>query len=166
MTAAYFKHSVENKITNLKSCQKRIANSDDSLSCSDCMCIATDGFSSKEFFDIIENQKREGEKYDKLETAYADMKDQLSKYENKVIELEKRLSMHENLNKDDLFTKLFNKNWDGRSNSLIEKLEEKDKSLRSLYGEVKKEVNEKSQNLQSQLEQQRENIITIEGNSA
>lgn len=166
MTAACFKHSVENKITNLKSCQKRIANSDDSLSCSDCMCIATDGFSSKEFFDIIENQKREGEKYDKLETAYADMKDQLSKYENKVIELEKRLSMHENLNKDDLFTKLFNKNWDGRSNSLIEKLEEKDKSLRSLYGEVKKEVNEKSQNLQSQLEQQRENIITIEGNSA
>lgn len=166
MTAAYFKHSVEKNITNLKSCQKRIANSDDSLSCSDCMCIATDGFSSKEFFDIIENQKREGEKYDKLETAYADMKDQLSKYENKVIELEKRLSMHENLNKDDLFTKLFNKNWDGRSNSLIEKLEEKDKSLRSLYGEVKKEVNEKSQNLQSQLEQQRENIITIEGNSA
>lgn len=166
MTAACLKHSVENKITNLKSCQKRIANSDDSLSCSDCMCIATDGFSSKEFFDIIENQKREGKKYDKLETAYADMKEQLSEYENKVIKLEKRLSMHENLNKDDLFTKLFNKNWDGRSNSLIEKLEEKDKSLRSLYGEVKKEVNEKSQNLQSQLEQQRENIITIEGNSA
>lgn len=163
MTAACFKHSVENKITNLKSCQKRIANSDDSLSCSDCMCIATDGFSSKEFFDIIENQKREGKKYDKLETAYADMKEQLSEYENKVIKLEKRLSMHENLNKDDHFTKLFNKNWDGRSNTLIEKFEEKDKSLRSLYGEVKKEVNEKSQNLQSQLEQQRENIITIEG---
>lgn len=166
MTAAYFKHSVENNITNLKSCQKRIANSDDSLSCSDCMCIATDGFSSKEFFDIIENQKREGEKYDKLETAYADMKDQLSKYENKVIELEKRLSMHENLNKDDHFIKLFDENWDRRSNTLIKKFEEKDKSLRSLYGEVKKEVNEKSQNLQSQLEQQRENIITIEGNSA
>lgn len=166
MTAACFKHSVENKITNLKSCQKRIANSDDSLSCSDCMCIATDGFSSKEFFDIIENQKREGKKYDKLETAYADMKEQLSEYENKVIKLEKRLSMHENLNKDDHFIKLFDENWDRRSNTLIKKFEEKDKSLRSLYGEVKKEVNEKSQNLQSQLEQQRENIVTIEGNSA
>lgn len=155
ITVVHFKRSLENNITNLKSCQKRIANSEESLPCSDCMCIATDGFSSKEFFDVVKNQKRGEEKYKEL-------KSQLLEYKSKVKELEVKLSEYENPNKD--ITELFDENWDRRKDNLIKEIDEKETSLRnSLVGKVKEEVQIKSQNIQSQLDQQHGSITEITG---
>ncbi|XP_048774128.2 uncharacterized protein LOC125679182 [Ostrea edulis] len=44
---------IQRSITDLKSCSRGSHNSDSSLPCSDCMCIATDGFSSTEFKNIL-----------------------------------------------------------------------------------------------------------------
>lgn len=146
LTVVYLKSSLENNITNLKSCQKRIANSDESSSCSDCMCIATDGFSSKEYLDIVEKQKEEKENYKKL-------KNQLSEYEERVTELEGKLLKYENPNKD--FKELFDNNWNGRKDNLLKEIDEKETSLqKSLMDKVEEEVQSKSEYIQSQLNQQ------------
>lgn len=122
------------------------------------MCIATDGFSSKEFFDVVKNQKRGEEKYKEL-------KSQLLEYKSKVKELEVKLSEYENPNKD--ITELFNENWDRRKDNLIKEIDEKETSLRnSLVGKVKEEVQIKSQNIQSQLDQQHGSITEITGTAA
>lgn len=158
MAVIYLKSSLENNITNLKSCQKRIANSDESLSCSDCMCIATDGFSSKEFLDIVEKQKEGEENYKKL-------KNELSEYKEKVIELEGKLSKYENPNKD--FKELFDNNWSERKDILINEINEKETSLqKSLMDKVEEEVQSKSQQIRSQLNQQSGDITKTKGTAA
>lgn len=145
-TVVYLKSSLENNITNLKSCQKRIANSDEFVSCSDCMCIATDGFSSKEYVDIVKKQKTGEENYEKLEK-------ELAEYKEKVTELEGKLPKYENPNKD--FTKLFDDNWNMRKDTLIKEIDEKETSWqKSLMDKVEEEVQSKSQKIQSLLNQQ------------
>lgn len=153
MMVVYFKISLENNITNLKSCQKKVANSDESLTCSDCMCIATDGFSSKELLNVIENQKNEKKKY-------VELKDQLSTYEKKVTDLEN----YEHPNNDVYITELLNKNWDEKKDILTEEFQKNEMSFRnSLLTEVKEEIRNKSQNIQSQLDQHSGEITNIKG---
>lgn len=153
MMVVYFKISLENNITNLKSCQKKVANSDESLTCSDCMCIATDGFSSKELLNVIENQKNE-------EKKYVELKDQLSTYEKKVTDLEN----YEHPNNDVYITELLNKNWDEKKDILTEEFQKNEMSFRnSLLTEVKEEIRNKSQNIQSQLDQHSGEITNIKG---
>lgn len=150
LMVVYFKSSLENKITNLKSCQKKVAISDESLTCSDCMCFATDGFSSKEFLDIIVNQKKAEEEYGKL-------KDQLSTYKKKVMNLENYIYI----------TELLNKNWDEKKDILTEEFQKNEMSFRNLlFTEVKEEIRIKSQNIQSQLDQQSGEITNIKGTGA
>lgn len=152
MMVVYFKSSLENKITNLKSCQKKVANSDESLSCSDCMCIATDGFSSKELLNVLENQK-------KAEKKYGVLKDQLSTYEKKVMDLEN----NKQPNNEVYITELLNKNWDEKKDILTEEFQKNEMSFRNSLTEVKEEIRNKSQNIQSQLDQQSGEITNIKG---
>lgn len=152
MMVVYFKSSLENKITNLKSCQKKVANSDESLSCSDCMCIATDGFSSKELLNVLENQK-------KAEKKYGELKDQLSTYEKKVMDLEN----NKQPNNEVYITELLNKNWDEKKDILTEEFQKNEMSFRNSLTEVKEEIRNKSQNIQSQLDQQSGEITNIKG---
>lgn len=156
MTMVYFKNSLENNIANLKSCQKREANTDGSLSCSDCMCIATDGFSSKGFSDIINTQKLQEANYKKL-------KSQLLVYENELIELKNQLSEYENTNKN-YFTEILEENWNRKNESLVKEIDEKVVSLNSsLINVVKGEVKAYSKNIQSQFDQQHRNITENKG---
>lgn len=157
MTVVYFKSSLENNITNLKSCQKKETNLDESLSCSDCMCIATDGYSSKEFSEVIKNQKEAEKKYRELEK-------QLSEYEKKVTELENTLLNYENPNNDGYFTNLLNENWKNREEKLTNEFQKNETSFRiSLINEVKEEIQNKSQIIQSQLDEQSGEIAKIKG---
>lgn len=122
------------------------------------MCIATDGFSSKEFLDIVEKQKEGEENYEKL-------KNELSDYKEKVIELEGKLPKYENPNKD--FTELFDNNWNKRKNILIKEIDEKETSLqKSLMDKFEKEIQSKSQKIQSQLNQQSGDITKNKGTAA
>lgn len=122
------------------------------------MCIATDGFSSKEFLDIVEKQKEGEENYKKL-------KNELSEYKEKVIELEGKLSKYENPNKD--FKELFDNNWSERKDILINEINEKETSLqKSLMDKVEEEVQSKSQQIQSQLNQQSGDITKTKGTAA
>lgn len=122
------------------------------------MCIATDGFSSKEFLDIVEKQKEGEENYKKL-------KNELSEYKEKVIELEGKLSKYENPNKD--FKELFDNNWSERKDILINEIKEKETSLqKSLMDKVEEEVQSKSQQIQSQLNQQSGDITKTKGTAA
>lgn len=122
------------------------------------MCIATDGFSSKEFLDIVEKQKEGEENYKKL-------KNELSEYKEKVIELEGKLSKYENPNKD--FKELFDNNWSERKDILINEINEKETSLqKSLMDKVEEEVQSKSQQIRSQLNQQSGDITKTKGTAA
>lgn len=122
------------------------------------MCIATDGFSSKEFLDIVEKQKEGEENYKKL-------KNELSEYKEKVIELEGKLSKYENPNKD--FKELFDNNWSERKDILINEINEKETSLqKSLMDKVEEEVQSKSEYIQSQLNQQSGDITKTKGTAA
>ncbi|XP_065930865.1 chromosome partition protein Smc [Magallana gigas] len=158
MTVAYFINSMENKITNLKSCQKRIANSDKSLSCSDCMCIATDGFSSKEFEDVIENQKKDRKKYQELEKANVDLLSQLSKYQEQVAEFKETISEFKTKCSDDHVTKLFGINWKKEKDIFTKEIEKAETSYKVSLDEVQSNVEKNSQNVFSQIEKQRKEI--------
>lgn len=122
------------------------------------MCIATDGFSSKEYLDIVVKQKEGKENYKKL-------KNQLSEYEERVTELEGKLLKYENPNKD--FTELFDNNWNGRKDNLLKEIDEKETSLqKSLMDKVEEEVQSKSEYIQSQLNQQSGDITKTKGTAA
>lgn len=161
MTVGYFKYSMENNITNLKSCKKRVANSDHSLSCSDCMCIATDGFSSKEFVDVIENQQKEREKYEELKKANKVLQSQLSDNQKKVEDIEETLSKYEKYNNDEYFAELFHINWEKKNNFFSKEIEKTETSLRLSLNEVKSNAEKNSQNVLSQIEGQRKEIIEV-----
>lgn len=163
MTVAYFINSMENKITNLKSCQKRIANSDKSLSCSDCMCIATDGFSSKEFEDVIENQKKDRKKYQELEKANVDLLSQLSKYQEQVAEFKETISEFKTKCSDDHVTKLFGINWKKEKDIFTKEIEKAETSYKVSLDEVQSNVEKNSQNVFSQIEEQRKEITEFKG---
>lgn len=158
MTVAYFINSMENKITNLKSCQKRIPNSDKSLSCSDCMCIATDGFSSKEFEDVIENQQKDRKKYQELEKANVDLLSQLSKYQEQVAEFKETISEFKTKCSDDHVTKLFGINWKKEKDIFTKEIEKAETSYKVSLDEVQSNVKKNSQNVFSQIEEQRKEI--------
>lgn len=122
------------------------------------MCIATDGFSSKEYVDIVKKQKTGEENYEKLEK-------ELSEYKEKVTELEGKLPKYENPNKD--FTKLFDDNWNMRKDTLIKEIDEKETSWqKSLMDKVEEEVQSKSQKIQSLLNQQSGDITKTKGTAA
>lgn len=163
MTVVYFINSMENKITNLKSCQKRIANSDESLSCSDCMCIATDGFSSNEFIDVIENQRKDRQKYEEMEKVNKVLQSQLSKYQIRVAEFEETLSEYKTKYNDDHVTELFQKNWEKEKDIITKEIEKKEMTLIDSLNKVKEDVEENSRNVLSEIENQSQEIAEFKG---
>lgn len=154
---------MENKITNLKSCQKRIANSDESLSCSDCMCIATDGFSSNEFIDVIENQRKDRQKYEEMEKVNKVLQSQLSKYQIRVAEFEETLSEYKTKYNDDHVTELFQKNWEKEKDIITKEIEKKEMTLIDSLNKVKEDVEENSRNVLSEIENQSQEIAEFKG---
>lgn len=164
VTVVYFIHSMENKITNLKSCQKRVANSDESLSCSDCMCIATDGFSSNEFIYLIENQRKDRQKYKEMEKVNEALDIQLSKYQIQVAEFEETLLEYKTKYNDDHVTELFHENWEKEKDIFTKEIEKIERTLIDSLNNVK-DVEENSKNVLSQIENQSQEITEFKGTS-
>lgn len=163
ITVVYIINSTENKITNLKSCQKRIANSDESLSCSDCMCIATNGFSSNEFIDVIENQRKDRQKYEEMEKENKAFQIQVSNFQEQVAELEKTLSEYKTKYNDDHVTELFRKNWEKEKDIFTKETEKKERTLIYSLNKVKEDVEENSENVLSQIKYQSQEINELKG---
>lgn len=163
ITVVYIINSTENKITNLKSCQKRIANSDESLSCSDCMCIATNGFSSNEFKDVIENQRKDRQKYEEMEKENKAFQIQVSNFQEQVAELEKTLSEYKTKYNDDHVTELFRKNWEKEKDIFTKETEKKERTLIDSLNKVKEDVEENSENVLSQIKYQSQEINELKG---
>lgn len=154
---------MENKITNLKSCQKRVPRSDEYLSCSDCMCIATDGFSSNEFIDVIDNQRKDRQKYEEMEKVNKALQVQLSKYQEQVAEFEKTLSEYKTKYNDDHVTELFQKNWEKEKDIFTKETEKIERTLIDSLNKVKEDVEENSKNVLFQIEYQSREITELKG---
>lgn len=127
------------------------------------MCIATDGFSSKEFVDVIENQQKEREKYEELKKANKVLQSQLSDNQKKVEDIEETLSKNEKYNNDEYFAELFHINWEKKKNIFSKEIEKTETSLRLSLNEVKSNAEKNSQNVLSQIEGQRMEIIEVKG---
>ena len=90
ITSVYVFVSMRNSLENLKSCQKRDTATDNPQPCADCTCIATDGFSSKELFNIIERQNKTEEKYRWFENSVKDVQRKLSANDDRLSGFESR----------------------------------------------------------------------------
>ena len=90
ITSVYVFVSMRNSLENLKSCQKRDTATDNPQPCADCTYIATDGFSSKELFNIIERQNKTEEKYRWFENSVKDVQRKLSANDDRLSGFESR----------------------------------------------------------------------------
>ncbi|XP_061165254.1 uncharacterized protein LOC133174199 [Saccostrea echinata] len=162
--------SLQGSITNLKACSRSSSNTEESLRCSDCMCIATDGFSSGEFRNIIKNQEALSKEFKQKTKELEDMENKLAGIETKVSEFTGLHDIKETLQEIDTEIKVMPENLHSNITSSLEELIDnrvKDRldSIENNMGEkIKSEVQEKSTSLENKLQDIQERITVSERN--
>ena len=161
---------MRNSLENLKSCQKRDTATDSSQPCADCTCIATDGFSSKELFNIIERQNKTEEKYRGVENSVKDVQRKLSTNDDRLSHLESRdtvikqdfereifklnAKMAEFSNNpitgDEDVIAVFDREWEKRQDILMKAFDSRESSIKD---NLDKKVQESEAKVNTELEQ-------------
>nr|XP_022322398.1 uncharacterized protein LOC111123949 [Crassostrea virginica] len=170
ITSVYFFVSMRNSLENLKSCQKRDTATDNPQPCADCTCIATDGFSSKELFNIIERQNKTEEKYRWLENSVKDVQRMLSAnddrlsgfesrdtvttqdFEKEMIKLNAKMAEFNNnpiIGDEDLIA-VFDREWEKRQDILTKAFDSRESSIKD---NLDKKVQETEAKVNTGLEQ-------------
>ena len=171
ITSVYFFVSMRNTLENLKSCQKRDPATDNSKPCADCTCIATDGFSSKELFNIIERQNKTEEKYRWFENSVKDVQRKLSANDDRLSGLESRDTVIKQDFEKEIFFKLnakleefsnnpiigdenviavFDREWEKKQDILMKSFDSRESSIKD---NLDKKVQEIEAMVNTQLEQ-------------
>ncbi|XP_062577225.1 uncharacterized protein LOC134239082 [Saccostrea cucullata] len=154
----YAVHSrLQGSIKDLKACSRSSPETDKSkLQCSDCMCIATDGFSSSEFKNIIKNQNTLSNELDQKTKELEDMEKRLAGIENMVSEFPSPDDMKYTVEKlKD--SKVVSENLQSDITSSLEKFiesrfQDKFESIESNMGKkIKDEVQKKSDHVDNKL---------------
>ena len=162
LTSVYGFVSMRNSLENLKSCQKRDPATDNSKPCANCTRIAIDGFSSKEYSNIIERQSKTEEKYRLFENSVKDVQRKLSanddmesrdtvikqQFEKLNAKLEE-FSNNPIIGDEDVIA-LFDREWEKRQDILMKAFDSRESSIKDI---LDKKVQETEARVNTELEQ-------------
>ena len=161
---------MRDSLENLKSCQKRDTAPDNPQPCADCTCIATDGFSSKELFNIIERQTKTEEKYRWFENSVKDVQRKLSAtkdmlyglgsrdtviiqdFEKEIFKLNAKMAKFSNnpIIGDENVIAVFDREWEKRQDILMKAFDSRESSIKDI---LDKKVQETEAKVNTQFEQ-------------
>ncbi|XP_078323021.1 uncharacterized protein LOC111125365 [Crassostrea virginica] len=163
ITNVYVFVSMRNSLENLKSCQKRDTATGNTQPCADCTCIATDGFSSKELFNIIERQNKTEEKYRWFEKSVMDVQRKLSAtddrlygfesrdtvikqdFEKEIFKLNAKIEEFSNnpiIGDEDVIA-VFDREWEKRQDILMKAFDSRESSIKDILDKIVQEIEAK-----------------------